>query len=121
MTPALRVVGAIRVGYTPVGFLTALDGPSIVNRETEIQTSQPRRDTPDMAERSYRWLLITLAMVGLAADQTSKYGVFRWLYNGGMGDHREVVTGSFRLIAQFDPSVPPCDCALSGLQTWSGP
>jgi len=75
-----------------------------------------------MADRSYRWLLVTLAVVGLAADQASKYGVFRWLYNGGLGDHREVVPDWFRLIAQFDPSVPPCDCGvLGGLQTWSGP
>ena len=36
-----------------------------------------------MADRTYRWLLITLAVVGLSADQVSKYGVFRWLYKGG--------------------------------------
>ena len=81
-----------------------------------------------MAERSYRWLLITLAVVGLAADQVSKYGVFRWLYNGGefhsnvgYGNSRRVVEGWFELIAQFDPNTPPCDCALGGLQTWSAP
>lgn len=74
-----------------------------------------------MADRSYRWLLITLAVAGLAADQASKYGVFRWLYNDGVGRSVEVVPGYFRLIAQFDPTVPTCDCALSGLQTWSGP
>jgi lipoprotein signal peptidase len=74
-----------------------------------------------MADRSYRWLLITLAVVGLTADQASKYGVFRWLYNGGAGKSVEVVPGWFRLIAQFDPTVPPCNCAFSGLQTWSGP
>ena len=33
------------------------------------------------AKRSYRWLLISLAALGLAADQGTKYGVFRWLYN----------------------------------------
>ena len=81
-----------------------------------------------MAERSYRWLLITLAVVGLTADQASKYGVFRWLYNSGefttnvgYGNARQVVEGWFELIAQFDPNTPPCDCALGGLQTWSAP
>ena len=32
--------------------------------------------------RSYRWLLVILAVAGLLADQSTKYGVFRWLYNG---------------------------------------
>jgi signal peptidase II len=74
-----------------------------------------------MAQPSYRWLLITLAVVGLTVDQATKYGVFRWLYNDGQGRAVEVVPGWFRLIAQFDPTTPPCDCGLSGLQTWSGP
>jgi lipoprotein signal peptidase len=74
-----------------------------------------------MAQPSFRWLLITLAVVGLTVDQATKYGVFRWLYNGGEGRAVEVVPGWFRLIAQFDPTTPPCDCALNGLQTWSGP
>ncbi len=73
-----------------------------------------------MTERTYRWLLITLAVIGLTADQASKYGVFRWLYNDGMGSTHEVVPGWFRLIAQYDPSIPICDCGLSALQTWSG-
>jgi lipoprotein signal peptidase len=71
-----------------------------------------------MAERTYRWLLISLAVFGLTVDQASKYGVFRWLYNDGQGDKREVVDGWFRLIAQFDHSAPMCDCPF---QTWSGP
>lgn len=71
-----------------------------------------------MAQRSYRWILISLAVAGFAADQASKYGVFRWLYNDGWGDHREVVPGAFRLIAQFDRTEQPhCDCILA---TWSG-
>ena len=32
-----------------------------------------------MAERSYRILLWTLAVVGVVADQATKYGVFAWL------------------------------------------
>jgi signal peptidase II len=79
-----------------------------------------------MADRSYRWLLITLAVVGLTADQASKYGVFRWLYNGGefrdnAGNSYDVVPGWFKLIAQFDPFAPPGGGAVGGLQTWSAP
>lgn len=79
-----------------------------------------------MAERTYRWLLITLALGGFLADQASKYGVFRWLYNDGnfaepAGNSREVVPGWFRLIAQFDKNTPLCDCGFDGLQTWSAP
>ncbi len=80
-----------------------------------------------MAQRSYRWLMATLAVVGLAADQASKYGVFRWLYPGHDGNslilrgEREVVEGWFKLTAEFDPSVQPCDCAFHPLQTWSAP
>jgi lipoprotein signal peptidase len=33
-----------------------------------------------MTGHSYRWLVLLLAGLGLAADQWSKYGVFRWLY-----------------------------------------
>jgi lipoprotein signal peptidase len=79
-----------------------------------------------MADRSYRWLLIALAVVGLSADQASKYGVFRWLYKGGefhdsSGNSSEVVPGWFKLIAQFDTTTPPSDCPCSALQTWSAP
>lgn len=74
-----------------------------------------------MADRSYRWLLIGLAVFALTADQASKYGVFRWLYNDGQGGTREVVPGWFQMIAQFDPNAPVCDCGFSALQTWSGP
>lgn len=83
-----------------------------------------------MAERSYRWLLLTLAVVALSADLASKYGVFRWLYHNGEvrtpekvsnGNEYDVVPGWFKLIAQFDPTTPLCDCGFSGLQTWSAP
>ena len=81
-----------------------------------------------MAERSYRWLLITLAVVGLSADQASKYGVFRWLYKGGefndstgTGNTHTIVPDWFELIAQFDRESPLCDCGFSNLQTWSAP
>jgi lipoprotein signal peptidase len=81
-----------------------------------------------MADRTYRWLLVTLAVVGLSADQASKYGVFKWLYRGGeftdrsrTGNAHEIVPNWFEVIAQFDPEAPLCDCGFSGLQTVSAP
>jgi lipoprotein signal peptidase len=76
--------------------------------------------------RTYRWLFITLAVVGLSADQASKYGVFRWLYNDGQfgdanGNTHDVVPGWFKLIAQFRPDQRPCECGFRELQTWSAP
>ena len=80
--------------------------------------------------RTYRCLLITIALVGLGIDQASKYGVFRWLYNNPSPDgkdvapnsfSRQVVPGWFELIAQFDPDAPLCDCGFSALQTFSAP
>lgn len=77
-----------------------------------------------MADRTYRWLLVTLAVVGLGVDLGSKYGVFRWLYKDGnfahgIGNEYDVVPGWFKLIAQFDRETPASDGSLSGLQTWS--
>src|SRR6476660_9077053 len=58
-----------------------------------------------MAERSYRVLFWCLALVGLAADQASKYGVFAWLQS--VPSHAYTVfqdpeRGGFHLVAQFD-------------------
>jgi lipoprotein signal peptidase len=58
-----------------------------------------------MPERTYRWLLLALALVGLALDQASKYVVFSWL--GGVPDHTYVLfhsetNGGFQLVAQFE-------------------
>jgi lipoprotein signal peptidase len=99
-----------------------------------------------MPPRTYRWLLITLAVVGLAADQVTKYRVFRWLYNGEQhvaagafeswvpakdwrsekemdlnGGRYNLVPGWFGFIAQFDKDTPHCDCGFQKLQTWSAP
>ena len=81
-----------------------------------------------MADRTYRWLLVSLAVIGFSADQASKYGVFRWLYKdghfadkSGTGNSFEVVPGWFELIAQFDKEAPLCDCGFSALQTVSAP
>jgi signal peptidase II len=77
-----------------------------------------------MAERTYRWLFVALAVTGLTTDLASKYGVFRWLYKGGnlshgVGNEHDVVPGWFKFIAQFDYGTPVCDCGFAPLQTWS--
>jgi signal peptidase II len=75
-----------------------------------------------MPLRSYRWLLVVLAIVALAADQATKYQMFRTLYTPGMSQgHREVVPNWFRFTAEYDDSTPPCDCSFGPLQTWSAP
>ncbi len=55
-------------------------------------------------ERSYRLLFWFLALVGVAADQASKYGVFDCL--GDVPSHQWVLfhtdKGGFQLVAQFD-------------------
>jgi len=81
-----------------------------------------------MTDRTYRWLLVTLAVIGLSADQVTKYGVFRWLYRDGQfadasgtGNESDVIPGWFKFIAQFDKEAPLCNCGFSSLQTWSAP
>ena len=99
-----------------------------------------------MPKRSYRWLLLTLAVVGLTADQVTKYRVFRWLYNGGQtatgggveshavvtrwyfghpdyldGGRYDVVPGWFGLLSEYVDQPKPCDCGFEGFQTWSAP
>jgi signal peptidase II len=54
-----------------------------------------------MVERSYRVLLWTLVLVGLSADLASKYGVFAWLYNGGLGEEAVVIPNCWEFMAQF--------------------
>jgi len=80
--------------------------------------------------RTYRWLLISIAVLGIGIDQVSKYRIFRWLYNNPSPEGKDVVPNSFsrqvapgwfELIAQFDPDAPLCNCGFSALQTWSAP
>lgn len=70
--------------------------------------------------RNYRPLFVVLAVLGLAADQASKYGMFRWLY-GKPNHESEVVPGWFRFTAQFDPDTPTGEGVWKALQTWSAP
>ena len=55
------------------------------------------------ADRSYRWLFWLLAIVGLAADQSSKYLIFGHLYNEGRGGQLQIIPDAFQLTAQFEP------------------
>lgn len=73
-----------------------------------------------MKERSYRGLFWILAIVGLVADQVTKYGVFRWLYGGGLGDRFEVWPGVFRLVANYPGEDQHISPIFGPLQTWSG-
>lgn len=65
-------------------------------------------------EPSFRGLLWGLALFGLILDQSTKYGVFKWLHDGPsetriinsqgavqQGEH-VIVPGAFKLLAQFD-------------------
>ena len=73
-----------------------------------------------MTNRSYRWLLFTIAVLGFAADQASKYGMFNWLYTKGhlLGE-RDVIPGAFKFLVQYDDQTPPnCDCVFV---KWNGP
>jgi lipoprotein signal peptidase len=69
-----------------------------------------------MAERSYRKLFWGLAAVGLVLDQATKYGVFRWLYDGTEHSERAVVPGVFDLMASFTKEE-----GSGVLRTWSAP
>jgi len=72
-------------------------------------------------ERSYRKLLWALVLLGITLDQTTKYGVFKWLYNEGRGGDFVLIPGVFKLIAQFGNEPAPRDGVLASLRTISGP
>jgi signal peptidase II len=74
-----------------------------------------------MPERHrFRWLFLTLCVVALVGDLTSKYGVFRWLYPLPNRE-ADVIPGWFKFTAQYDPTTKPSDGILNPLQTWSAP
>lgn len=52
-------------------------------------------------DRSYRWLFLTLALVGFCADLGSKYGIFAALYNEGRGGKWTLIPGAFHLVAEY--------------------
>jgi lipoprotein signal peptidase len=79
-----------------------------------------------MGSSSFRWLFLSLTCLGLAADQASKYAVFRWLYGegvwaDGLGNSYDLVPGWFQFIAQFDPTEPFATDWREPLQRWNAP
>lgn len=68
--------------------------------------------------RSYRWLFWTLALIGLAADQASKYRIFAWLYGQGP---RVVVPNYFNLVAPYTDQTWVGDGIVHQLRTISAP
>jgi lipoprotein signal peptidase len=73
----------------------------------------------ERTDRSFRGLLLSLALFGLLLDQGSKYLVFHWLYNGGDGGRATIIPGAFDLLAQFDRPDSP-DHPMYALRTWGG-
>jgi signal peptidase II len=63
-----------------------------------------------MAQRSFRWLLISLAVVGVSVDLFSKYAVFRSLYNGTESANYDLIPGVFQLHVDYRPDAEMCDC-----------
>lgn len=70
------------------------------------------------SKRPYLWLVCLMALVGLAADQASKYVVFAQLYPGN--HPQEIVPGNFELRTGYTDKVDPGDQPLSFLRTISG-
>jgi lipoprotein signal peptidase len=75
-----------------------------------------------MRQPNYRLLFWTLALLGLAFDQGSKYLVFWQLYNDGRGGAHEIMPGfdGFRLETTFTGQTDPGDHPLTPLRTWGG-
>lgn len=74
-------------------------------------------------ERSYLLLFAILAVVGLVADQTSKYVVFAKLYPDHPGDQTvpfEVIPNYFSLQTNYTAKHDPGDLPLSFLRTIGG-
>src|SRR5688500_13405475 len=65
-----------------------------------------------MKHRSYRWLFVSLALVGFVSDQASKYGVFRAFGDEGRGNTVVVVPNFFNIEVRFDYRAKACDCPL---------
>lgn len=66
-----------------------------------------------MAKRSFRWLLITLALLGVSVDLSSKYAVFRTLYKGEASGSHDLVPGVFQFYVDYLPNAPKSECWLA--------
>ncbi len=81
--------------------------------------------TSSDAARSYRWLFWFLAVIGLAGDQVSKYGIFSHLYNGGAGgeivlwsEFFSISVAEFRQPLEGDGSLLDNLRSLGGIHHW---
>ena len=76
---------------------------------------------PPAPGRTYRWLLIGVATLGLTIDQASKYGMFHALYDGTPQGNRELIPGWFRFTAEYDRATEPGTGFIRELQLASAP
>lgn len=75
------------------------------------------------SDRAYLKLFWAMALVGFVVDQGSKYGVFSYLYNDGLGDEIQVIPSAFKLIAQYTKDPPQRETGeglMARLRTVSG-
>ena len=86
----------------------------------------------NVTQRRYRWLFWMLALIGLTADQASKYGIFAWLYSSTPQSFSPageplcdtpfvVIHGYFHLVARYTVRPWNADGPLYRLQTISAP
>jgi lipoprotein signal peptidase len=109
---------------TPAGQLVYgefLDGG---NFSRLFQVSQTINMT-STANRTYRWLFWSLAIIGFCLDQGSKYSVFGWLYPSETlsrysDQSAAIVPGVFYLATTFSDKVDPGDSWRSPLRTLFG-
>lgn len=72
--------------------------------------------------RPYLWLFGLLAIVGLVVDQTSKYGIFAWLYpaEGQRQSVYAIIPDAFDLETNYSNARHASDHPLAFLRTISG-
>jgi signal peptidase II len=69
-----------------------------------------------MAQRSFRWLLLTLALTTVTVDLVSKYVVFRWLYVAGSASGSyDLIPGVFQFYVDYRPGAEAPDSWLAKL------
>ena len=77
--------------------------------------------TSPAAARSYRWLFWFLAVIGLAGDQVSKYGIFSHLYRDGAGGEIVLWPEFFNIwVARFPRPLDADDTFLHTLRSLGG-
>jgi lipoprotein signal peptidase len=72
------------------------------------------------AQRSYRWLFWTLALLGGTLDLSAKYLIFASLYTGGVYGEHELIPEAFRLSTQYAGARDTGSGLFSMLRTMHG-